>query len=205
MMVRESPLAGAEEGLCWWAGHAFAAPTAVLSCYRQWLCIMQSLLVSMQVLDGSMPPPPAYKVTATSVANKGEPFISGIPNSREAVQTFLDSIALATSSTAAAETPTAADPAATAAAAGADAAAVSGGKVCWRVVDYMGPKEVRMKQAHTVFGCHNGKQPPLCHSFCESLFQCFLTVRTAVAVSARSLQAAQPDIWCAVHFSVLTG
>lgn len=45
-----------------------------------------------QVLEGSVALPPAYRVTAQSVANKGEPFISGITNSRAAVQAFADSI-----------------------------------------------------------------------------------------------------------------
>jgi hypothetical protein len=54
----------------------------------------------------------------------------GIQQSREAVQAFLQSASPAT-------------PDAAAAAAGADAAAAVGGKgVCWRVVDFMGPKEV---------------------------------------------------------------
>lgn len=39
-----------------------------------------------------MPLPPAYKVTAQSVANKGEPFVSGINNSAAAVQAFVDGI-----------------------------------------------------------------------------------------------------------------
>lgn len=36
-----------------------------------------------------MPLPPAYKVTAQSVANKGEPFLSGIDNSSEALSAFM--------------------------------------------------------------------------------------------------------------------
>jgi hypothetical protein len=46
----------------------------------------------MQVLEGSVPLPPAYKVTAQSVANKDEPFISGIDNKKEALAAFMASI-----------------------------------------------------------------------------------------------------------------
>lgn len=45
-----------------------------------------------QVLEGSVPLPPAYKVTAQSVANKGEPFISGIDNNKEALAAFMAGI-----------------------------------------------------------------------------------------------------------------
>lgn len=105
--------------------------------------------------------PPAYRVTATSVANKGEPFISGIQDSREAVQAFLNSVS-ATSpvSPAAQAAPTAppavpapADPVAAGCAAESDtpaaAAAGAGGvgvKLCWEVVDYLGPKEMVSQQ-----------------------------------------------------------
>jgi hypothetical protein len=44
------------------------------------------------VLDGRAPSPPAYKVTATSVANKGEPFRSGLSDSKNAVQDFMDTV-----------------------------------------------------------------------------------------------------------------
>jgi hypothetical protein len=43
----------------------------------------------VQVLEGSVPLPPAYRVTAQSVANKGEPFISGIDNTKEAIAAFM--------------------------------------------------------------------------------------------------------------------
>jgi hypothetical protein len=46
----------------------------------------------VQVLEGSVPLPPAYKVTAQSVANKDEPFISGIDNNKEALAAFMASI-----------------------------------------------------------------------------------------------------------------
>jgi hypothetical protein len=115
----------------------------------------------LQVLNGSVPPPPAYKVTAMSVANKGEPFLSGIPNSREAVQSFLDSIMSPTAPTAAGQTPGAAATA-EAAADVAAAAAAFGGKVSWRVVDYMGPREVRMKRDCQTAVCPRRQHPPVC-------------------------------------------
>lgn len=98
-----------------------------------------------------MPLPPAYKVTATSVANKGEPFISGIQDSKEAVQAFLNSVPPpGTTPTITVDADTdgmspAGDSEGVAAVAAADAAAVATGdaKFGWHVVDYMGPKEVR--------------------------------------------------------------
>ncbi|KIY99348.1 hypothetical protein MNEG_8616 [Monoraphidium neglectum] len=45
--------------------------------------------LSRDVLDG-VRAAPAYKVTARSVANKGEPFISGLPDSPDGVQAFFD-------------------------------------------------------------------------------------------------------------------
>jgi hypothetical protein len=50
------------------------------------------MLVCAQVLEGLVPCPPAYKVTATSVANKGEPFRSGLSDSKQAVQDFMDTV-----------------------------------------------------------------------------------------------------------------
>lgn len=59
----------------------------------------------LQVLQGSVTPPPAYKVTATSVANKGEPFISGIHSSKSGVQAFLRTVPPVKHTTAAAAAP----------------------------------------------------------------------------------------------------
>jgi hypothetical protein len=107
---------------------------------------------AVQVLEGSVPCPPAYKVTAVSVANKGEPFISGIPNSREAVQAFLDSVqsnTTTTTITTGTTSPTT-DAAATAgvasAAAAAGAGAGSGAGLGWRVTDFMGPRDAVGRQ-----------------------------------------------------------
>lgn len=55
------------------------------------LLVLPPLLL-LQVLEGSVPLPPAYKVTAQSVANKGEPFISGIDNNKEALAAFMAGI-----------------------------------------------------------------------------------------------------------------
>ncbi|GBF97576.1 S-adenosyl-L-methionine-dependent methyltransferase [Raphidocelis subcapitata] len=50
--------------------------------------------LSSDALEGRRaPPPPAYKVTARSVANKGEPFVSGMPEGAEGVQALLDAAA----------------------------------------------------------------------------------------------------------------
>jgi hypothetical protein len=42
-------------------------------------------------VDGVRPLPPGYKVTAQSVANKGEPFLSGLVPQPHTLQAFLDS------------------------------------------------------------------------------------------------------------------
>jgi hypothetical protein len=44
--------------------------------------------------------PPHHQVTARSVANKGEPFVSGLPNSAAGVQAFLDGPVLRAAATA---------------------------------------------------------------------------------------------------------
>lgn len=110
-------------------------------------------------MEGSVAMPPAYRVTATSVANKGEPFISGIHDSREAVQAFLNSVSAPSPVSHAAQATPTASPAAparadlveagkaaesdTTAAAGAGGAGV---KLRWEVVDYLGPKEMVSQQ-----------------------------------------------------------
>lgn len=80
-----------------------------------------------QVLEGSVPLPPAYKVTAQSVANKNETFISGITNSRNAVQAFVDGISSQTAGLA-----------------GSDIA--GRGSKGFEVSEYLGPKEMVAQQ-----------------------------------------------------------
>jgi hypothetical protein len=116
---------------------------------------------AVQVLEGSVPCPPAYKVTAVSVANKGEPFISGIPNSREAVQAFLDSVQPTTPTTINTTTGTTTGstslaPDAAAAAAGVASAAgradgtgagiANEAGLGWCVTDFMSPEDAVGRQ-----------------------------------------------------------
>lgn len=107
-----------------------------------------------------MPLPPAYKVTAASVANKGEPFISGMHNSKEGVQAFLDksedpeaTAGGASAETVAAETVAAAAGSGCSAGVdgGSDGEPAGGSSVSvshhkWRVTDFLGPREMVAQQ-----------------------------------------------------------
>lgn len=73
------------------------------------------------VFEGASPPPPAYEVTARSVANKGEPFVSALPDSAAAMQAYFD-----------------ADVAA--------AAGEGGRRRRLRLVEFVGPKEMCARQ-----------------------------------------------------------
>eukprot|EP00775_Hariotina_reticulata_P011525 gene11525-11668_t len=86
-----------------------------------------------KVLEGRVPQPPAYKVTALSVANKGEPFLSGIEDSPAAVARFMNSIP-GSDSTTAPDTPGTSDQRAT------------GSSKGYKLLEYLDPKDIMAKQ-----------------------------------------------------------
>jgi lipoprotein-anchoring transpeptidase ErfK/SrfK len=77
---------------CGCARQQGAAECLHKGCYERQYTRCAAAAAAVQVLEGSVPLPPAYKVTAQSVANKDEPFISGIDNNKEALAAFMASI-----------------------------------------------------------------------------------------------------------------
>jgi hypothetical protein len=107
----------------------------------------------LQVLEGSVPLPPAYKVTAQSVANKDEPFISGIGNNAEALTAFMASI----------------NSGAAAAPAAAAAGAAQQQHRQYKLVQFLTPKEMVAAQLpHLQW---NGRVPPMLSFYSFAAFE----------------------------------
>jgi len=89
-----------------------------------------------QVLEGREPLAPAYRVTAMSVANKGEPFLSGIDDNPAAVARFMNNLIIPRGDSAALS-----DSAST-----SDQPAASGSSKCYKLLEYLDPQDMMSRQ-----------------------------------------------------------